>query len=154
LYGAGSEKIGQIVGKGAREGARLKKRFEESIPAYRLLCEAVESAAKRGHLIGLDGRHLQVRSAHAALNTLLQSAGALVMKKACVILHDLATKAGIRFAFMLNVHDEFQAEVEPDRAEEFGQLAVKSIELAGEHYKFRCPLTGEYHVGRNWSECH
>ena len=37
---------------------------------------------------GLDGRQLQMRSAHSALNTLLQGAGAIVMKKALVILDE------------------------------------------------------------------
>ena len=35
----------------------------------------------RGYLIGIDGRHLQIRSRHSALNQLLQSTGSLVCEK-------------------------------------------------------------------------
>ena len=31
---------------------------------------------------------------------------------------------------------------------------VEAIEKAGKHFNLRCPLTGEYKVGENWSETH
>jgi len=46
-----------------------------------------------GTLPGLDGRRLHVRSDHAALNTLLQSAGAVVMKQALVLLDGRLSKS-------------------------------------------------------------
>ena len=41
LYGAGNEKIGQIIGKGAREGGQIKKRFLAKTPALKKLTEAL-----------------------------------------------------------------------------------------------------------------
>ena len=55
---------------------------------------------------------------------------------------------------VVNVHDEFQYEVEEKRAEEFGSLAVQSIIDAGKQLNVRCPLNGEYKIGNNWSETH
>lgn len=159
LYGAGDEKIGKIVGGTAKDGKRLREKFLRSIPALKKLKEAVDRAIKtRGYLIGLDGRHLKVRSSHSALNTLLQSAGALVMKKALVLLDKRLQSEGLvpgkDYEFVLNCHDEFQVETLPHLAERIGKAAVESIRQAGEHFRFRCPLDGEYRVGKNWAETH
>jgi DNA polymerase I-like protein with 3'-5' exonuclease and polymerase domains len=81
-----------------------------------------------------------VRSQHAALNTLLQSAGAIVMKQALINLDTSARAAGLDFHFVGNVHDEIQTEVREDQA--------------GRDFNLRCPLSADYKVGNNWSETH
>jgi DNA polymerase I-like protein with 3'-5' exonuclease and polymerase domains len=155
LYGAGDTKIGSIVGAGAKEGKELKSRFLKNTPSLEKLREQVSSISqKSGTLPGLDGRRVQVRSDHAALNSLLQSAGAIVMKQALVILNDELRRAKIDYKFVANVHDEWQIEVEESRAEEAGKLGVLAIERAGKELKMRCPLAGEYKVGNSWKETH
>jgi DNA polymerase I-like protein with 3'-5' exonuclease and polymerase domains len=76
------------------------------------------------------------------------------MKKALVILHNKLKCARIDAHFTANVHDEWQMEVEEQHGEEVGRLAVESIKEAGEHFNLRCPLSGEFSVGRNWKETH
>ena len=159
LYGAGDEKIGKIVGKGREEGARLRKRFLQKIPALKALREAVAAAVKeRGFLRGLDGRQLPVRSPHAALNTLLQSAGALVMKRATVILEYDLEERGLKFgkdwALCAHVHDEVQIECRPELTDVVGKIATTAITKAGDAFGFRCRLAGEYRVGDNWADTH
>lgn len=154
LYGAGDAKIGSIVGGTKSTGKRLKAKFLANTPALRTLRGRVEQAAKRGWLKGLDGRRIYVRSSHAALNTLLQGAGAVVMKKALVFLDESAKEHGLDYKFVGNIHDEMQAEVLEAHTDFFGELAVQAIEKAGEHFNLRCPTTGEYKVGDNWSETH
>lgn len=154
LYGAGDAKIGTIVDGTKRDGARLKADFLRNTPALGALRDRVTSAAGRGYLLGLDGRKLFIRSEHAALNTLLQSAGAIIMKKALQILDEYATIWGIDYKFVGNIHDEIQAQVKSDQSESFGRLAVASIEAAGKHFGMRCPLSGEFRLGRDWSETH
>lgn len=159
LYGGGDSKIGSIVKKGAKVGRALKEKFLQGLPALAKLQKAIKKAVKtKGYVVGLDGRLLHIRSMHAALNTLLQGGGAIVMKRALVIL-DAALQAmgyvpGVNYEFVLNVHDEWQLEVDEDIAEDVGIEAVKAIREAGEWYKFRCPLDGEYKVGNNWAETH
>jgi DNA polymerase-1 len=119
----------------------------------------VKSEAKhKGYLIGLDGRKLPVRSDHMALNTLLQSAGAVVMKQALYLFYQQAEQRygphGGRWALMLNVHDEVQAECEPEIAEQLGQLFADSITQAGEYFELRIRLDGEYKVGDSWASTH
>ena len=155
LYGAGDAKIGTVVGAGAKEGKELKSRFLKNTPSLGKLREQVSKIAqKSGSLPGLDGRRVQVRSDHAALNTLLQSAGAIVMKQALVLLNDELRRAKINYKFVANVHDEWQIEVEEARAEEAGKLGVLAIEKAGKVLNMRCPLAGEYKVGNSWKETH
>ncbi len=154
LYGAGDAKIGTIVGGSAKDGAHLKRRFLSNTPALESLRERVGRASGRGYLTGLDGRRLRVRSEHAALNTLLQAAGAIVMKKALVILDDYAPQWKLDYKFIGNIHDEVQSEVATDQAEKFGWLAVECLKAAGVHFNLRCPLDGEYQVGTTWAETH
>ena len=155
LYGAGDAKIGTVVGAGAKEGKELKSRFLKNTPSLEKLREQVSSISqKSGTLPGLDGRRVQVRSDHAALNSLLQSAGAIVMKQALVLLNDELRRAKINYKFVANVHDEWQIEVEEARAEEAGKLGVLAIEKAGKILNMRCPLAGEYKVGNSWKETH
>lgn len=154
LYGAGDAKIGTIVGGSSHDGAQLKQRFLRNTPALESLRERVGRAAARGYLTGLDGRLLRVRSEHAALNTLLQAAGAIVMKKALVILDDYAKQWKIDYKFIGNIHDEVQAEVAEAQAEKYGWLAVECLKAAGLEFNLRCPLDGEYKVGTTWAETH
>ena len=154
LYGAGDAKIGAIVGGSARDGADLKQRFLRNTPALESLRTRVGRASGRGYLRGLDGRRLRVRSEHAALNTLLQAAGAIVMKKALVILDDYARQWDLDYKFLGNIHDEVQAEVVTNHAEKYGWLAVECLKAAGVAFDLRCPLDGEYKVGTTWAETH
>ena len=157
LYNAGAAKLGDIVGGDEKVGRKLINKFLKATPALKKLREAVDAAVKKnGHLKGLDGRILPIRS--AALNSLLQSAGAILCKRATVILYNnLAAKGyvfGEDYAFVAHIHDEIQIQAKEELADIIGQEAVKAFEQAGEYYDFRCPITGEYKVGQNWAETH
>jgi DNA polymerase I-like protein with 3'-5' exonuclease and polymerase domains len=155
LYGAGSAKIGQIVGGSAKEGQRLIDSFLQNTPKLKRLREKVARLyAKEGWLQGLDGRKLLVRAEHSALNTLLQGAGAIVMKQAVVILHKKLRQAKIDFKFVVNCHDEWQIETTPEDAERVGMMGKEAIKEAGIMLNMRCPLDGEYKVGNSWKETH
>ena len=155
LYGAGSTKIGKIVGGSAKEGQQLIDAFLKNTPKLRALREKVARIfAEKGTLPGLDGRKLLVRSEHSALNTLLQGAGAIVMKQALVILESSLRKNKIDFKFVANVHDEWQIEVREEQAEDAGKLGVLAIEEAGRVLNMRCPLTGEFKTGYTWEQTH
>lgn len=159
LYGAGDEKVGTIVGGGSKEGKALKKQFLARTPALKTLRERVQHAAKsRGFLVGIDGRKLPVRSAHAALNLLLQSAGAVAMKQATINLYEELESANItwgkQWRLVAHIHDEMQIECDPGVASEVGITAVAAIRQAGEQLGFRCRLDGEWRSGNSWAETH
>lgn len=165
IYGAGFQKLGSIVDPKANEkdqikiGKRLKSKFLSAVPAFDKLISAIKAKYNTvGHLKGLDGRELRIRSEHSATNLLFQSAGALIMKQTLINFEALAREDGLthqhEYWLVVNVHDEFQWECQPDMAASLGKLAIKAIELAGQDFRFRCPLTGEYKIGTNWSETH
>jgi len=159
LYGAGASKIGEIIGGNPAEGQSLLNKFLNRTPALKNLRKAVDDKVKStGCLRGLDGRILPIRHKHAALNTLLQSAGALLAKRSTVILYKLLNEKGLTFgedyAQVAHVHDEVQLIAKEGIADDVGQSAVKSFQLAGEYYGFRVPITGEYKVGSNWADTH
>jgi DNA polymerase I len=154
LYGAGPAKIGSVVGGSAKEGKQLIDTFLRNTPSLKALREKVERISVQGTLPGLDGRQLQIRSAHAALNTLLQSAGAIVMKQSLILLNSKIQKLKLNAHFVANVHDEFQLEVDEVDADVVGSLAVESIKEAGVVLGLRCPLDGEYKKGLTWAQTH
>jgi len=154
LYGAGPSKIGAIVGGGAREGERLINSFLEATPSLQVLRNKVALYASKGYVPGLDGRKIWVRSEHAALNSLLQGAGAIVMKQALVIFHGKIKKYRWPVKLVANVHDELQFECPEVYADMAGNAAKDSIVEAGKHFKLRCPLDGEYKYGKSWRDTH
>ena len=154
LYGASPAKIGTIIGANAKRGQTIIDNFERSVPAYAKLKNKVATYAAKGWLPGLDGRKLWVRSEHSALNTLLQSAGAIISKQWIVCSNRKLVEAKIPFKFIAWVHDEIQIETEPQYAEKVGLLVVESAKEAGEILKFRCPVGAEWKSGKNWYDCH
>jgi DNA polymerase-1 len=183
MYGAGDEKAGFIwiadwrsSGKPVSEwpawcrvgnklkapkaiGKIVKGKLLDGIVGFRKLIDDINDAAKkRGWLKGLDGRRIRVRHAHAALNTLLQGGGAVVMKRALVIFHEEITANGfvhgVNYGYLCNVHDEAGMEAPQEHAEYLGKAFASAITKAGEHYAFRCRLDGAYAVGSSWAEVH
>lgn len=172
MYGAGDLKLGRTAmeneawkdydGDPADLGKQLRGAFEVNFPGLKELIKAVKKASKRGYLFGLMQQRVPVRSAHSALNTLLQGAGAYVMKKALVLCDRELQAAGLvpishgglDYEFVLNVHDEYQIEALEAVAELVGETARKSIQDAAKYFNFRCPLDGSYDVGVNWKETH
>ena len=154
VYGAGDEKIGRII-KGSRDaGKQLRERFLASLPTLRTLKQRVDRASEKKYLKGLDGRKILIRHRHAALNSLLQGGGAIVMKKALTLLNlDLKLNT-IDAKIVANIHDEWQIEVKESQADYVGRAGVQAIKDASEYYKMRCPLDGEYKIGDSWYETH
>jgi DNA polymerase I-like protein with 3'-5' exonuclease and polymerase domains len=138
----------------------MRAEFLSNFAALGRLQAAIKAALQeRPYLIGLDGRLLHVRSDHAALNTLLQSAGALLMKKACVLQHHaLRHEHKLTYprdyAQVASVHDEKQFSVLPKYAELVGKSGPAALKAAGQFFDFKCRLDGEYKIGRNWAETH
>jgi DNA polymerase-1 len=142
-------------------GKKLKQTVYEQIPALKKLLDAINTIIdKRGFIYGLDKRKIYIAKdkKYKALNYLIQGAGAIAMKKAAILLHEKFLELGLKyyddFAFVLNVHDEFQMQILPVYKDLFLEYAPWSIREAGAHFKLRCPLDGEAKIGNNWSETH
>ena len=154
LYGAGASKIGKIVNGSSKDGQKLINTFLTNMPALKVLRNKVSKLATRGYIIGIDGRVLQIRSEHSALNTLLQGAGAIICKEWLKYITLQATKRNLDYRLVASIHDEYQFEVRKDQAEEFGEVTKKAMKLTEESLHVRCPLDSEYKVGNTWAETH
>ena len=155
LYGAGDEKIGRVVGGSKAEGKRIKQSFLDNFPSFKSLRYRItRKADENGFIKALDGRKIFIRSSHAALNSLLQSAGAIIMKRALIILDKNIKDTKIDAHCVANSHDEWQIETWHEDVDRLGELAVNAIRSAGDYYKLKCPMDAQYKVGENWSETH
>ena len=154
LYGAGGAKIGEILNCSAKEGQAVINRYLKAMPKLKRLRDKVERMSAKGTIPGLDGRRLNIRSAHSAVNTLLQGAGAIVSKQWLVCVQQTLRRRKIPYRLVAWVHDEIQIETSKADAEVVGQICVEAARAAGVVLKTRCPMDAEYNVGTNWSESH
>jgi|TARA_R110001583_G_scaffold30517_2_gene105489 DNA polymerase I-like protein with 3'-5' exonuclease and polymerase domains len=154
LYGAGPGKIGTVVGGAWAEGEQLIEKFLKNMPYLNRLRKTVTEAAKSGRITGLDGRKLHIRHEHAALNTLLQGAGAVVCKRWLVEMDRMIWEHGLDAKLVASVHDEYQFEVAKPDIESFTKITKDSIKTTEEILNFKCNLDSDYKVGNNWAETH
>lgn len=154
LYGAGPAKIGLIVGGGAKEGNELLEAFYRNTPKLATLIQKVQRISEKGYVPGLDGRRIQVRSSHAALNTLLQGCGAIVAKQWCVEMHREFKKQKLDVKQVAFVHDEIQIEAKEEQGEIIAHIMEQAATTAGTVLGFRCPVAAESKIGQTWFDTH
>jgi DNA polymerase-1 len=174
-YGAGDEKLGTVAVEDARKagekvptgkltaiGKAMRDKFETDLPAYKQLVDTVKRAAGRGWIKGIDKRKINIRATHAALNTRLQSAGAVICKQWGCDLDDALKAKGLKhgwdgdYVFLSWSHDEYQLAVinQPLTIEIVKEAAIETGRNAGKPFNFMCPLDVDVKVGANWAECH
>lgn len=158
IYGAGNFRLGQVINGGIKEGKELRRRLLTNLPALKKLRdEVIVKYRNNKFLYGLDKRKLLIRSEHSSLNALIQSCGSILVKQATIILHRKIKENDFKeedVCMVAHIHDELQLQCKPSISDTIGNLAVQSVKDAGTHFKFRCPLDAEYHIGKNWSETH
>lgn len=170
IYGAQDFKLGSTVdpalelypNKAKALGGEMRKRLMTRIPALGAVSKAVMRQASKGYVIALDGRLLFVRAKHAALNTLLQGAGATIAKKWCVLFEQYMEEAGLvhgwngDFAVVAWVHDELQVAVRDDPR--IRMIAAECVERAardaGASFNLRVPVDVDTKFGMTWAETH
>jgi DNA polymerase-1 len=159
LYGAGDAKLGRIAKGGKSAGAKIRGALRSRItgldPLLRLLEAKVSSP---GSVFSLDGRRIGIRHAHAALNSLLQGGGAVVMrwfpyflKRRC---QELGIVWGRDYIPHLHVHDEIQGSLKLGLRDKFREACNMTFQDVTAHLRLRCKLKGEVKFGNNWAETH
>ena len=154
LYGAGPTKIGKVVGKGPAAGQNLIEKFLERTPALGRLRDNVARWSKSGTIPALDGRLLHIRSEHAALNTLLQGAGAIICKQWLVHIMERVIKADLDVRLVASIHDEYQFEVAIPDVNRFCKLTKEAMTQTQKTLGVKCELDCDYKVGKTWAETH
>jgi len=158
LYGASDKKLGTTAGhsdaKAERVGARIRESMVKAIPGLDKFMLRVKAAAKRGSIIAIDGRRIELRSAHSALNTILQSAGSIVVKSATCKANQTIRAQRLDTYQVIHMHDEVQYDSHPAHAERTGLAFIEGLKWAGRYYNINCPLDGEVKMGRTWADTH
>lgn len=169
VYGAGNAKLGKIYTTDRGEhttvedilkdaGYELRSNIEDNLTGYKKLTEDVSKAySTRGYLNGLDGRPLHPRNAYSALNLLIQSAGAIMMKQALVLFWEYTKgkyKYDVDFRLVANVHDEIQMEVRIGLEEEFKELLISAMRNTKGALGLKVEMNGEGLIGKNWKDTH
>lgn len=154
LYGAGPAKIGSVVGGNSSDGQKLIGKFLKNMPALNKLRKDIGAVASKGLIRGLDGRMLHIRHEHAALNTLLQGAGAVVCKRWLVEMDRMIWEHGLDAKLVASVHDEYQFEVAKPDIESFTKVTKEAMYTTQEILNFKCDLDSDFKVGNNWAETH
>jgi DNA polymerase I-like protein with 3'-5' exonuclease and polymerase domains len=165
IYGASDKKIGVSLDKSLDEkkaatlGKQIRSKFLEAIPGLEDLLNMVNKKSASDVLRGLDGRPILLQGKkHAALNYLLQSAGAIVCKRWNVItyntINEVGYEWGVDYQWLGWIHDEIQLAVQPHLINDFKFQLEWAIVQAGEYYKLKVPLASEAKSGLSWADCH
>jgi DNA polymerase I-like protein with 3'-5' exonuclease and polymerase domains len=165
IYGAGDEKLGSTTDpslkgdKAKRLGKEIRRKFTEAIPGLDSLLKAVAKKAEGDVLKGLDGRPIRLQGKkHAALNYLLQSAGAIVCKSWVVETHQcIANESlllGVDYQPLAFIHDEQQIAVSPTHVPLIANILVNTMPSVGEDLGLKVPLAAEAKQGQSWADCH
>jgi len=165
IYGASDKKIGVSLDKSLDEkkaatlGKQIRSKFLEAIPGLEDLLNMVNKKSASDVLRGLDGRPILLQGKkHAALNYLLQSAGAIVCKRWNVITYNTINEVGYEWGVYYQrigwIHDEIQLAVQPHLINDFKFQLEWAIVQAGEYYKLKVPLASEAKSGLSWADCH
>jgi DNA polymerase I len=118
------------------------------------LKDKVAVAAKRGYIIGFDGRQIPVRHEHAALNTLLQGAGAIIAKYWYLGVAEELLKQNIDGYIALMIHDELQVVVREGQEESVIPIFQKVLTEVENLFKIRIKLDCETKTGKTWYDTH
>lgn len=149
----GDRKIKQV-------GRAIRQDFMVKTAGLNRLKLKLEMQVERHQWVpGLDGRRVPVRSAHSALNFLIQSAGAIICKRWIIeAVRELKTmfRPGWDgdFVPILWVHDELQVACREEISKQVGEVLVRQAQQAGRPYGFRIRLDSKYSVGKTWADTH
>jgi DNA polymerase-1 len=157
LNGAAAPKVATIFDCSLQDARRVLDEYTNAYPGLQYLkSHVMPRDAERGYFVGLDGRLVVCAEERLLIGAYLQNAEAVIMKHANVRWQDELRSQGISFRQVNLVHDEFVTEcpAEHSIACHVGRVQAEAIRIVGEQFNLRCPLAGEYKVGKDWLEVH
>lgn len=163
MFGAGPPKLAATAGRvGSKSELReygewIRGELYRVTPGLEALTKEAQAEFARtseGWMVCLDGGYVRCPSQNAALNYRIQSAEAVLMKTASILIDERCNKLGIDHLKVGDIHDESQHDVDKQQAEEFGRIAVQSVRDAGEMLNLRVPFDGDFKIGKTWAETH
>ena len=159
IYGGGDLKLGLTAGASKRnavaKGKEIRARIMEGLKGFAELSAAIQQRAESDVLRGLDGRPIRLQGKkHAALNYLLQSAGACICKSWLLQATSLLCDANLDWWPLGFIHDEIQVSVSKEDADKASFLLVAAMKDVEHQLSFKCQLDAESQIGNTWADCH
>lgn len=173
LYGGGDEQLGWIIDPLAsiplqeKLGRESKRRFMSGVRGFDLMKSNLEGTVRRrGWLRGIDGRRVPIRKPHAALNTQLQSCGAIISKYWIRnAINGIEKQLGLEwdkegdygksdYTLLLYSHDEIQLAVRHQYVRRVRHVCEMAAAQAGEELGMRLPIAAESKAGQHWGNTH
>ena len=165
LYGAGDKKLGSLLTalpeseRTPEMGGVARAKLLRGIEGLGDFVEAVTSACQRGFLHGLDGRRIYMRrnsrgqvATHKALNTLMQGAASVIVKKWTSLVNRAVDYKEAQQR--IHMHDEMQFISTLHYVPTLTKILKEEIIHAGELLQLNLPLAADVDIGYNWAETH
>jgi DNA polymerase I-like protein with 3'-5' exonuclease and polymerase domains len=179
VYGGGNAKLGSIAALncsmtgtifhkdiwGAKRqdlasiGLAVRNLVSQGISGLDQVVARIQAEHKATQRItGMDGRPLRPRGEHSAFNLYVQNFGAVIAKRATLIMLD-KLRAGVGrdgWQFIFFNHDEWQFLVRKDPAliEAVQEAILYGAREAGEYYNLNIPIDATVKTGQTWKDTH
>ena len=156
LYGSGGAKVASMMGSDdVKMGTKVRNNFIKNIPNLEALNQKAQDTAKlNGWIPGIDGRKIYCEEPYKALNYLIQSAEAAMMKLTIVDINKGFEKAGIDAKQLLMYHDECSWEIDPKDAEQATAIIKHWFHHSPRKLGVDIMEAGDIKVGKDYFEVH
>lgn len=160
LYGGGNAKIGALVNGDEKDGERIKKMYFEEFPGLKATNDKLQKEANKGFITSLDGRPIRITKGsrgydtHKALNSLLQSSGAIFAKHWLVFTNKYLETHDVDATVVISYHDELQIDCHKNCVEFVTKALRYGVEMSDKILKTNCPNDIDIKVGKNWKDTH
>ncbi len=156
LYGGGGTKVASMLGCSAAKGNQLIKLFWDFNEGLGKLKIHLEESFKRNknHIVNIDGRKTFIRAAYRLLNTLLQSASAIIFKRWLLIIDRMIKEMQIDTHQIAAYHDDTLHDCCPDEYKRLAGVFQSAIEETRDRYNIVPRLDVDTLVGISLDQVH
>jgi len=155
IFGAGGDKCAAIINGTSKEGNAIKNKLIGGIPNFQALIDKVQDIAKlNGWIPGIDGRKVYSPEPYKAVNYLIQSTEAILMKNTIVNINKEFEAKGIDAKQLLMYHDECSWEIKPEDVDEAKEIIAYWFHEAPKKFDVPFMEAGDIEVGRDYYEVH
>lgn len=159
MYGGSARRLAEQLGCKVGQARKIQKALTGGIKGLNeLQASLIDAVEKRGAIWAINGMRVGTRSPHSALNFLLQSCGAMVMKAVTVFVKEEVEAAGMVWGkdYILtgHVHDELQGSLKEEFKDSFSACVDRAFERTTDLFQLRCPVAGETDFGSSWAQTH
>jgi len=155
IFGAGAGKCASIIKGSQAEGKKIREKLINGIPNFSRLIEKVQDVAKlNGWIPGIDGRKVYSEEPYKAINYLIQSTEAILMKATVVAINKSFEDNNIPYKQLLMYHDEVSYEIDPKYVSRCEHIIRHHFAEAPKQFGVDIMEAGDVKVGADYYEVH